>query len=331
MVFVGSFDGNIYALNATNGAKLWSYVATDVVTSSPAVADGIVYVGLNDGYLCALNSTTGEVVWKNFLSGAVSSHAVVGGVVFASSSAYVSELTLIGNVYALNSSTGKMLWDYNPKTFVSFPTVVGDIVYLGVGSNVSALNSVNGSQLWSSNLDKQVGLSPIVLRPTAVLDNVLYVGSSDGSVYALNTNNGEKIWNQSLGNKSELLNPVSLKLALTSPAVANGVVYVGSNDGNIYALNAVSGEKQWNYTISDPGYAVESSPAVAHGLVYIGSGARNVYAFGNPTNNNASADTLPVIITIVIAVIIVATAVIIIFKRSKSKSFLSRDSGKRQI
>jgi outer membrane protein assembly factor BamB len=57
--------------------------------------------------------------------------------------------------------------------------------------------------------------------------------------------------------------------------VANGVVYVGSDDGDVYALNAKTGAKLWSHAISS-GW---SSPAVANGMMYIGGG-NNVYAFG---------------------------------------------------
>ena len=63
----------------------------------------------------------------------------------------------------------------------------------------------------------------------------------------------------------------------SSPAVANGVVYVGSEDSKVYALNAATGAKLWSYTTGD---LVNSSPAVANGVVYVGSGDGNVYAFG---------------------------------------------------
>jgi outer membrane protein assembly factor BamB len=59
----------------------------------------------------------------------------------------------------------------------------------------------------------------------------------------------------------------------SSPAVANGVVYFGSDDANVYALNASTGVKLWRRKI-DP----DSSPAVANGVVYLGS-ADNLYAF----------------------------------------------------
>ena len=66
----------------------------------------------------------------------------------------------------------------------------------------------------------------------------------------------------------------------SSPAVVNGVVYVGSDDNNVYALNATTGAKLWNYTT---GGAVDSSPAVANGIVYVGSDDHNVYALNATT------------------------------------------------
>ena len=65
---------------------------------------------------------------------------------------------------------------------------------------------------------------------------------------------------------------------ISSPAIANkgGVVYVGSLDDNVYALNATTGAKLWSYPT---GSYVDSSPAVANGVVYVGSYDDNVYAF----------------------------------------------------
>ncbi len=64
----------------------------------------------------------------------------------------------------------------------------------------------------------------------------------------------------------------------SSPAVVNSMVYVGSENGNLYALDASSGAKKWAYQTSGPIFS--SSPAVAGGVVYIGSRNGNLYAFG---------------------------------------------------
>ncbi|MCZ2809620.1 MAG: PQQ-binding-like beta-propeller repeat protein [Candidatus Bathyarchaeota archaeon] len=66
----------------------------------------------------------------------------------------------------------------------------------------------------------------------------------------------------------------------SSPVVADGKVYIGSNDGNIICLNAVTGTRQWNYTT---GGSVQSSPAIAYGKVYVGSHDGKVYALNAVT------------------------------------------------
>jgi outer membrane protein assembly factor BamB len=75
-------------------------------------------------------------------------------------------------------------------------------------------------------------------------------------------------------------NVLSAASVSSSPAVANGVIYIGSGDGNVYALNARTGAKLWSYPT---GNFVDSSPAVANGVIYVGSTDGNVYAFGLPS------------------------------------------------
>jgi outer membrane protein assembly factor BamB len=97
-----------------------------------------------------------------------------------------------------------------------------------------------------------------------VAKGVVYIGSDDRNVYALKATTGTKLWSYTTDNAVP-----------SSPAVANGVVYVGSV--NLYALKASTGAKLWSYTT---GYAVVSSPAVANGVVYVGSTDGKVFAFG---------------------------------------------------
>ena len=59
MVYVGSADNNVYALNAVTGALLWSYATGNVVTSSPTVANGVVYVGSWDNHINAFSLPSG--------------------------------------------------------------------------------------------------------------------------------------------------------------------------------------------------------------------------------------------------------------------------------
>jgi len=99
VVYVGSDDGNVYALNANTGTKLWNYWTGNSVLSSPAISNGVVYVGSYDNNTYALNATTGAKLW-NYTTGwyVDSSPAVSDGVVYIGS--------LDSNLYALNATTG---------------------------------------------------------------------------------------------------------------------------------------------------------------------------------------------------------------------------------
>jgi outer membrane protein assembly factor BamB len=66
----------------------------------------------------------------------------------------------------------------------------------------------------------------------------------------------------------------------STPAVANSVVYVGSNDGSLYAFNAQTGVKLWS---AATGNGIYSSPAVANGVVYVGSEDNSLFAFNAQT------------------------------------------------
>ena len=86
VVYVGSNNGNVYALNASTGALLWSYATGAYVSSSPAVANRVVYVGSADNSVYALNASTGALLWSYITRGFVAgSPALSNGVVYVGS------------------------------------------------------------------------------------------------------------------------------------------------------------------------------------------------------------------------------------------------------
>jgi outer membrane protein assembly factor BamB len=251
VVYFGSDLGSVHALNASTGAKLWSFATAGGVSSSPAVANGVVYVGSDGGNVYALNASTGAKLWSFDTGGdQQASPAVVNGVVYVGSG--------IGIVYALNASSGAKLWSFdNGADVFSSPAVANGVVYFGSqDTNVYALNASTGAELWSYPTGGVVDSSP------AVANGVVYVGSVDGNLYALNANTGAKLWSFATGN-----------VVASSPAVANGVVYVGAEIGTLYALNASTGVKLWSFDTGGP--IVFPSPVVANGVVYVSSDGGN--------------------------------------------------------
>ena len=128
VVYIGQdISGDVDALNASTGAKLWTFSTggNGNVHSSPAVADGMVYVGSDSDSVVALNVSTGAEVWGYETGGFVeSSPAVADGV------AYIGSAD--GNLYALNASNGVRLWSYPTGGQVqSSPAVANGTVYVG--------------------------------------------------------------------------------------------------------------------------------------------------------------------------------------------------------
>jgi len=267
VAYSGSDDGSVYALNASTGAKLWSFATGNAVDSSPAVANGIVYVGSADNNVYALSASTGAKLWSYTTGNSVvSSPTVANGVVYVGS--------FDGNVYALNASTGAKLWSYKTGAAVSSsPAVANGVVYVGSqDDNVYALNASTGAKVWNYTTGNSVVSSP------AIANGVVYFGSQDANVYALNASTGAKVWSYP-----------AIEVE-ASPAVANGVVYIGTDDLNVYALNASTGALLWIY--SKFPFFVLSGPAVANGVVYFTStdGGRN--QIGNVYALNASTGAL---------------------------------------
>ena len=167
-----------------------------------------------------------------------------------------------GVLRARIASSGNILWEarFKGSAISTIPTIADNIVVIGFlnNSRVVALSADNGEILWNFTTD-----SPVV-SSSAYSSNYFYFGSINGIVYAV-SKEGEKLWHTKLGGGVE-----------TTPAVAFGKVFVGSDDGNLYVLNATSGELLWKYSTEGP---ITASPIVSiNEIVYIGSRDGKIYA-----------------------------------------------------
>jgi outer membrane protein assembly factor BamB len=305
VVYVGTDDHNIYAINANDGSQKWVFPTGDRVNSSPAVVDDVVYVTSGDK-LYALNANDGSQKWVFPTESGIrfTDPTVAAGVVYLGSNAH--------KVYALNANDGSQKWVFpTGGNKVSYPAVADGIVYVGSDDvYFYALNANDGSQKWVSPK------GPVCLSPV-VVNGVIYAGCSDQKLYALNAIDGSQKWvsptpfasayfavadgviytqytngiqaiNANNGSQKWVFEediPLTSGSPKSSPTVADGVVYFTGHYesnvlGHVYAINANDGSKKWD-SLTGP---VCSQPMVADGVVYVAECERFVVALGDGKN-----------------------------------------------
>ena len=250
-VYIDTQNG-LCAYAAAGGTNLWC-AGNNYLPDAPsgaAVVDGIVYFGSALGSVFAIDAATGAQLWSAPISSdnAASSPAVANGVVYINGD----------SLFAFDARSGAQLWSSSILDGTSSPAVVGGVVYCGGGASLAAFNATTGDVLWSASPGgplSMVGDSPAVAKGLVFIGASVtgQHGSSSGVLYALKARTGKVIWSA----------PVASGIT-SSPAVANGVVYVGSDDGTLYAFNANTGAE----LAAVAGVAGQSSPTVANGMVY---------------------------------------------------------------
>jgi len=173
VVYVGSRDGLVYALDAADGSRAWEFPTGEPISGAPAVADGHVYVGSLDGQVYGLTTDGGQQDWRVDTGGAVvTSPAVADGRVYVASRAGTES-----RVHAI--AGGQEEWTFEADGELTSPAVAGGRVYAGSrDGNVYAFDTA-GEEQWSFAADQGVQSAP------AVAGDAVYVGSDAGTVYAL--------------------------------------------------------------------------------------------------------------------------------------------------
>ena len=265
VVYVGSDDNSLYALDASTGELLWSFETGDVIRSSPTVTGGVVYVGSNDNHVYALDAGTGELLWSYDTGDWVQYSPVVSGGVTYLRAYAEGDL----RVHALDAMTGEVLWyAEKPHPFTTSdrfaPVVAGDRVYApGEFGEFYAFDASTGEVAWSFSAGSGAE------SPPTVSGGVVYL-TAVNTAHALDEATGEPLW--SYGTERFP--------ARDFPAVVIDGIYYFSPDSHIYALDTATGQPIWSYEADD---MINTAPVVAEGVVYVGSESGHFYALDAAT------------------------------------------------
>ena len=185
---------------------------------------------------------------------------------------------------AAPATTPKVVWKFKAAAPIfSSAAVVGALVFItSDDSFLYALDRETGTVKWKFETQGRIASSP------AVSDGIVYFASYDGAFYAVDAASGKLKWKFDTdgerrfaapgihGNTpAKQVIPDAWDFYQSSPVVARGHVFFGSGDGNVYSLDAITGELRWKFHTGD---VVHSSPAIADDVLYIGSFDTWLYA-----------------------------------------------------
>jgi outer membrane protein assembly factor BamB len=301
LVFIGSADANVYAINLENGRKVWAYPTGGSVEATPCIVDGSVFVGSSDSFLYALDANTGSLKFK-YETGS----QILGAANWTRSPDGQSIWILVGSydniLYCMDSANGKLMWKYETDNYINGSPAVGEgIVAFGgcdaqihvvsltdgseikkidTGSYIAASAAIFEGRIYVGNYDNvfisaDIASGKILWKYTdadspffsspAVNRDVIVLGCRDKRVHCIGRSNGKRIWTfQTLGEVD------------SSPVICGDKVIVGAEDGRFYMIRLSDGSRVWSYEIGQP---VTSSPAIAKGMVIVGSDDGYLYAF----------------------------------------------------
>lgn len=296
VVYAGSFDDHLYAIDLKTGKEKWRK-KLGPIKAAPSVKDGKVFVGDAEGKFYCVDAAKGDLIWTFETGGEI-----------ASGCNFAGDRILIGShdetLYCLDSQ-GKKVWDFKTQGPVNgAPAVTGDTTFVaGCDSNLHAIDIKSGKEIFSVDLGGQAGATAAVrgaglyvgtmnnqvigidlvkqkidwtfespkrkqafYASAAVTDDLVVVGSRDRKVYALERKSGNVKWEWETDNRVD-----------SSPVIVGEKVYVGSMDKNFYVIDLNKGSKIQEITLDS---AVVGSPAVAEGCVLIGTEKGMIYCFG---------------------------------------------------
>lgn len=279
-IFVTTGFGELTALDASTGAKVWTQDLDAPGTSAPTVRDGLVYVVARNSAAWALDASNGRIKWQ--LNGTPSVGNFAGG----AGAAVSGDISVFpfpsGEVVATFPEGGTRRWQTvlsgerlgNAagliKDIAGDPVIDGGRIYVGnFGGQIAALDAFSGDRIWTLNEG--------ALGPVWPAGNALFMLNDKREVVRLNAADGTAVWRIAL--PAPDLTSSNRQRAVTAyfgPVLAGGRLIVTASDGQIRQFDPTSGALIGADEIAG---GAASAPVVAGNTLYVISKTGQLVAF----------------------------------------------------
>ncbi|MBA7712304.1 Outer membrane protein assembly factor BamB [subsurface metagenome] len=249
LVYIGGYNGKIYAFDSSSLAIRWIYPREgnlQPIVGGAVVALGRVYISSSEGKVYALDAATGNKQWEFQAGDKIWSTPAIEG-----DTLYIGSFDK--KLYALDATDGSKKWEFTTGGGIASTLLIDDnTVYIGpFDRHLYAVDATNGSLRWRT--ESEAG-SWFWAKPI-VYNNTIYAGNLDGKIYILNAENGAKIAEFDLGS------PVS-----SSPVLVDSSIIIASEEGRVYALDTSRNQiKQ----LTDLKERVNAPLSASDGVVYV--------------------------------------------------------------
>ncbi len=253
MVVFGSIDKVVYAVDAKTGRLLWTMPTQGRIYSSPYGELGHIFIGSDDRQIYAVHQMSGRRAWTYAADGEIRSRPLVA-------ESLILFACQMGMVYAL-SLNRELRWRFRARRgFLASPIMQNALVFIGsLDTNFYAIDARSGWAAWKYRA------GGAIVSTAAFWKDIVYFGSVDGYIYALDAGEGRVVWRYQTENQ------------ITGAAsVYGGNLYIGGVDGVLYCFDALSGTVRWRYQTDGP---ITGAPEIVEGIIYVGSADHYVYAF----------------------------------------------------
>jgi outer membrane protein assembly factor BamB len=263
LVYAGDDGGVLHALDAKSGQERWRFRAGAAIRSRALVAGNDLFVIADDGLVRRLDARNGELRWEARVESTFVRHPpddprtlwdrFGADPVLVAGRLYVG--THDGRLVALDPADGGKRWQFpTGGAVLAAPCVAGGRAYFGsLDGHVYALDAATGALAWKFD-----ARAPVVSTPALAGDRVI-VGTRGYDLFALDAQRGVPLWKRYFW----------FSWVESSPAVVDGIAYVGSSDASaLHAVDVRDGRMVWKAPVR--GWAW-GPPTVAGGRVYIGT------------------------------------------------------------
>ncbi|MGI2335292.1 MAG: PQQ-binding-like beta-propeller repeat protein [Dehalogenimonas sp.] len=228
LIYYGSDDGNVYALNANSGLKEWEFKTGDKIWATPVIGDGVLYVGSFDNTFYALSTENGNELWSFKAEG-----------VFTGAAKIIGDTIVVGSLdrqlYAIDKNTGSKIWSFKgDRWFWTAPIILDGEVYApNTDGTIYVIDLASGSLNNKYEMTAPISSTPIINGSNIV------VAAQDGVISLIETSTGQV---------SVL---AELNTTVRAPLASQGdIVFVHSQTNEtIYALNGVTGAQIWLHSV----------------------------------------------------------------------------------